>query len=267
MVLGFVCGSNFRPYDDTPVATATHTINHMELLAQKREQFGRAVKTLRKQGLIPAELYGHGVENLHLSVPLKDFKKAFKAVGESAVVTVVVGEEKKPVLIHDVSYHPVTDEILSVDFYQIRLDEKIKVKVPLRFIGESPAVKNLGGLLVKAVSEIEIEALPMDIPAAIDVPLQKIAAIGQSIHVRELAVPPSVKVLVELETVVATVKEKMTEEEEQKLAAEGAKVEEVKVEAEEKKAERAAVKQAEAPAGEEKPAATPAKPTPKAGGK
>lgn len=229
----------------------------MELVAQKREQFGRAVKALRHKGLIPAELYGHGVENLHLSVPLKDFKKAFKAVGESAVVTVVVGEEKKPALIYDVSYHPVTDEILSADFYQIRLDEKIRLKVPLRFTGESPAVKNFGGVLVKAVSELEVEAFPMDIPHELTADISKIAAIGQSIPVRDIPFPAGVKALTNPETVVVTVTEKMTEEEEQKLAA-APDVSAVKVEAEEKKTERQAKREGEeggAPAAPAAPAA------------
>ena len=150
----------------------------MDLSVQKREKFGRAVKTLRREGLIPAELYGHGVENLHLAIPKKEFTKIFKEAGESTMINIVLvsptGEERRPAMIHDVSYDSLTDEVINVDFYQVRLDEKVKVKVPLNFTGQSPAVKDLGGVLVKAMHDIEIEALPDKIPHAIQVDITQI---------------------------------------------------------------------------------------------
>lgn len=222
----------------------------MELSVQKRNKFGKAVRTLREQGLIPAELYGKGVENLHLAIPVKEFRKVFKEVGESSMINVVVDDQKRPVVISGVNTHPVTDEILSVDLYQVRLDEKIKIKVPLEFVGESLAVKDFKGILVKAMQEVEVEALPDKIPHSIAVDISKIAAIGQSIHIKDLNLPSDVKVMVGLEAVVATVTAQMTEEQEAKLAAE-VKVEEIKSETEEKKEARVAEKSA---AGEAAPA-------------
>ena len=94
----------------------------MELVVQKREQFGREVVKLRKQGMIPAELYGRGVKNEHLAIPVKDFRRVFKQAGESTLIDVMVDGQKRPAMIYDVMTDPVTDEILNVDFYQIRLD-------------------------------------------------------------------------------------------------------------------------------------------------
>jgi len=203
----------------------------MELQVQKREIFGKKVKALRKQGFIPAELYGHGVENIHLSVPAKDFLKIFKEAGESTIINLNFENKKLPVLIHDVAVDPINDQIIHIDFYQIKMDEKITTSVPLEFIGEAPAVKEKGGILVKAMQEIEIEALPADLPASIKVNLNDLSEIGKSIYVKDLQVTKGLKILVEPETVVATVIEAAKEEVEEKPIT----VEEVKVEGEEKK--------------------------------
>lgn len=213
----------------------------MDLQVQKRNILGRGVKALRKQGLIPAELYGKGAENFHLSIPAKDFKKVYKEAGENTIVNVLVDGQKHPVLINGVSYDPLSGDMQSVDFYQVKMDEKLKVGVPLEFIGEASAVKEKNGILVKALQEIEVEVLPADIPHDFKVDLVKLTDIGQSIYVKDLEIPKSIKVLMDLKTVVATITAQVTEEEElvmQQTATVGA--EEVKVETEEKKAEREA---------------------------
>lgn len=216
----------------------------MELAAEKREVFGRAVRQLRAQGLIPAELYGHGLENLHLSIPAKEFSKVFKEAGENTVVTVAVGKEKLPALIYDVERHPTSEEVVSVDLYQVRMDEKIRANVPLEFTGESSVVKEGAGVLIKSMHEIEVEALPADLPHDIAVDLSGLAELGKSIYVKDLAVPANVKIAVDPETVVVSVTEKATEEKEkaEQEAAAAVGVEQVAVETEEKKAEREAKK-------------------------
>ncbi|MEK7192033.1 MAG: 50S ribosomal protein L25 [Patescibacteria group bacterium] len=225
----------------------------MELQVQKREKFGKAVKSLRALGLIPAELYGKGVQNLHLSVPSKDFRKVFKQAGESAMINVLVEKDKRPAMIFNVHRDPINDEVMSVDFYQVRLDEKIKIKIPISFLGEPLAVKLKIGILVKSMQEIEVEALPGNLPHSLEINTDNLAEIGNSVYVKDLAVPADVKLLALPEAVVATIIAPMTEEQEQKLAAE-VKVEDIKAETEEKKAERAkeaetAAPSAEAPAG------------------
>ncbi|MDP3948031.1 MAG: 50S ribosomal protein L25 [bacterium] len=212
----------------------------MELVAQKREVFGRAVRQLRTQGIIPAELYGHGLENIHLSIREKEFLGVFKEAGENTVVTVVVGGEKLPVLIYDVERHPISEAIISVDFYQVRMDEKIKATIPLEFIGIAPVVKEAIGVLVKSMHEVEVEALPADLPHEIVVDLGVLTELGKSIYVKDLPIPANAKIMVDPETVVVSVTEKVSEEEEKAAqeAAVTASVEQVAVETEEKKAER-----------------------------
>jgi len=205
----------------------------MEIKVQKREKFGKQTASLRKDGLVPAELYGHGIENLHLAVPKKDFLKVFKKAGENTVLDLLIDNEKRPVLIYNVSSSPLTDEILNVDFYQVRLDQKIQLEIALNFLGEAPGV-NLGGILVRALQEVEVETSPLNIPSAFDVDLTKLVKIGDAIYVKDLKVSEGVKILIDPETVVATLTEPVSEEKEAELSQE-VDVSKIKVEAEEKK--------------------------------
>lgn len=211
----------------------------MELIAQKREIFGKKVKSLKKLGLIPAEFYGHGMENLHLSVLAKDFMKIWKQAGESAIVKLEAIGKKFNVLIHDINKDPLTDEISHIDFYNVKMDEKIRAKIQISFEGIAPAVKEKGGVLVKAAHELEVEALPADLPHQIKVDLSSLLEIGSSILVKDLSVDKKVKILIDDQTVVASVVE-MAKEEEIPVAA--MTVEDIKVETEEKKEARAEAK-------------------------
>lgn len=222
----------------------------MDLAVKTRDKFGKAVRHLRQKDLIPAELYGHDFKNVHLMVPEKDFMKVFKQAGENTVVNLVIGDrvsgigQNVPVLIYNVTYHPVSDKAQSIDFYQVKMDEKLKTKVPVEFIGESPAVKHLGGILVKALQEVEVEALPNDIPHSFTVDLSKLAELNQSFYIKDLTVAGDVKLMIAGDAVVATVKPKMTEEEAKALEEKAVpSVETIKVETEEKKAEREANKE------------------------
>src|SRR3989344_1417350 len=158
----------------------------LELKAEKRNILGRKVKQLRKNGLVPAELYGHGFENVHLSLPDKDFLKVYEEAGEHAIINIVFEGDSRAVLIHDVVFPPMTNEVLSVDLYQVRMDEKVKAAVPLEFENESPVVKEKQAILVKNMDEIEVEALPADLPDMIKVDLSRLVNIDESIYVKDL---------------------------------------------------------------------------------
>lgn len=211
----------------------------MDLTVKNREVFGKAVKTLRKEGLIPAELYGHGLKNAHLSVTMKDFTKVFKVAGTNTVVTLVMEKEKKAAIIHDVVRDALTDEVAHIDFYQVRMDEKIKAKVPVEFTGIAPAVKEKGAVINKAMTEIEVEALPNDLPHSIVVDLSVLDDLNKSIYVHDLKLPATVKVLVEGGMAIVTATPPAAEEE---VVAPVVDVADVKVESEEKAAARAAEK-------------------------
>ncbi len=200
---------------------------------------GKSVKTLRKNGLVPAELYGHNLANIHLTVSAKEFFRVFKQAGESTVINLVFGgaeelkgEKKFNVLIHDISRDPLTDEFSHIDFYAVKMDEKIKTKVSVVFVGEAPAVKEKGGILVKAIQEIEVEALPADLPHNIEVNLGSLADIGSTISVKDINIGSKAKILINAEAVIASVIKQKEE------AAPAITVEEIKVEGEEKKKEK-----------------------------
>ncbi|MEY4731735.1 MAG: hypothetical protein RL681_681 [Candidatus Parcubacteria bacterium] len=217
----------------------------MELAVETRDKFGRETKAIREKGLIPAELYGHDIENVHLAVDAKAFGKLYREAGENTIVTLVIkgdpstklgaSGEKRPVLIYDVQRNYLGDTVDHIDFYQVRMDEKITAKIPIEFTGVSPAVKEKGGLLNTSFAEIEVEALPGDLPHRFVADLSVLADINQSLYVKDLLVPKGVRVLIDSGTALATITEKMKEE---VVQAPVADVSEVKVETEEKKAER-----------------------------
>ena len=185
-----------------------------ELKAQKREVFGKKTKRLREEGFIPAELYGRGIDNVHLSVPVGEFASVYKDAGEHSIVNVVIEKgDSRSVLIHDVEKDSITDAVLSIDFYQVRMDEKVTTHVPIVFEGESPAVRDLDGILVKVMDELEVEALPAEIPQSIVVDLSKLTELNQSIYVRDLAAPGSYTIMADGEAVIASVSEQRVEEE------------------------------------------------------
>jgi large subunit ribosomal protein L25 len=211
----------------------------MDLAVKERTVFGKKVNALRRDGLIPAELYGHGVPNVHLSVSAKEFAKTYAVAGENTVITLAVGTEKVPAIIYHVERHYLSGAPASIDFYQVRMDEKITTRVPIEFVGESLAVRDKGAIINKAMVEMEVEALPNDLPHQLTVDLSLLDDIDKTIYVRDVVVPKGVTFLVEGDTAVATATAPRAEEE---IAAPVADVSEVKVEAEEKVAERAAAK-------------------------
>ncbi len=211
----------------------------MDLAVKPREIFGKKVRALRRDGLVPAELYGHGIKNLHLAVGAKELDKVAKEAGTTTVVTLVLNTEKHSALIHDISRNYLTGTIDHIDFYQVRMDEKLTAKVLLEFVGESPAVKAFGAIINKSMSEIEVEALPQNLPHNLVVDLSTLDELNKSIYVRDIVVPKGVEILVDMETAVATATPPVEEE---VVEAPVADVSAVKVETEEKKAERVAEK-------------------------
>ncbi|MBP6855897.1 MAG: 50S ribosomal protein L25 [Candidatus Pacebacteria bacterium] len=185
----------------------------ISLIAYTRSTLGKKVRELFEQGIIPAQLYGHRVENMSIQVPVKEFTKVFKTAGQSSVITLVVDGTEFPVLIHDVQYDAINQRVAHIDFYKVNMSEKITAQVPLSFVGEAPAIRGQGGVLVKAVEELEVEALPADLPHEIVVDVTVLKEIHQSIHVSDLVVEKGVKINADSHTTVATVIEPAKEEE------------------------------------------------------
>ena len=186
----------------------------IQIKAEKRNQFGRKVKGLRKKGILPANIYGKKIKSEAIAVNLEDFEKVYKQAGETTVVYIEIGKERRPVLIHNVQKDPVNDSLLHVDFHQVDLKEKVTTKVPVIIIGESLAEKQGLGTVIQYVDEIEIEALPTDIPESFELSADKLLQLDDQIKVEEISYDKDkINILEDKEKVIVRVEPLRKEEE------------------------------------------------------
>jgi large subunit ribosomal protein L25 len=228
----------------------TQAATQIELAVAPRSVLGKKVKVLRRQGMTPANIYGHGIPSQAVQVLTPDLARAIRAVGRNTMLQLHVEGEKKrrPVFVRTVQRNPITDEFLHIDFYQVSLKEKIRIEVPLVIVGEAPAVSVHHGILLQNVNVVTMEGLPGDLPPHIEVDVSGLEEIDDAVHLKDLDVSPDVTVMAEPELVVAKVAaprlvEEEVEEEVAEELEEGAEVpeegaEEEKVEAEGGKKER-----------------------------
>lgn len=175
----------------------------LKLTIAKRE--GKAGST-RSSGSIPAVFYGPKAPSTSISVKGPEFLKVWRQAGESSIVTLTgLGGEDQDALIHDVVRDPVTEQVRHIDFYVIEKGKKVQVAVPLEFTGESAAVKTLGGNLIKVVHDLEIEALPKDLPHAIEVDISVLVDFDSQIKVKDIKLPTGVTAILDEDEVVALV--------------------------------------------------------------
>lgn len=187
----------------------------IELKAKSRDIIGKKVKSLRRQNQIPAVLYGHEIKKpLSLSIGYLDFKKVYDEVGESTIFELVIDDkEKKNVLVKTVQLEPVSLKYNHIDLYQVKMSEKITANVELVFEGVSPAVKDAGGVLVKNIDEVEVEALPANLPKEISVDISSLKTFEDVIKIKDLSISSEAEILNEKEDIVATVTPPRSEEE------------------------------------------------------
>ncbi len=219
----------------------TQAATQIELTVTPRSVLGKKVKTLRRQGITPANIYGHGIPSQAVQLPTPDLTRTIRVAGRNTMLQLHVEGEKKrrPVFFRHVQRNPITDEFLHIDFYQVSLKEKIRLDVPLNIVGEAPAVSVHQGILLQSVNVVSMEGLPGDLPPHIEVDVSGLEEIDDAIHVKDLDVSPDVTLLVDPELVVAKVAApRLVEEEVEEEVEEGAEVpeegaEEEKAEAEE----------------------------------
>lgn len=211
----------------------------LTISAKIRRDDGEKTKTLRKKGLLPAVAYGPKLKAISLKVDFKDFKKVYRDAGESSLINLQLPEEKKeyPVLIHDIQHDPISGEPLHVDFYQVSLTEEVEAKVPLIFEGTSLAVKESGGTLIRNFSELEIKALPQNLPKEIQISIEKLKTFEDKILIKDLKLPKEIKVSKEPNEILAWVAPPEKVEEELEKPPEE-KIEEVEVIEKERKEEK-----------------------------
>lgn len=191
------------------------------LSAQPRKLVGRKVKNLRRQGLVPATVYGKKVKSASVSVKHEDFAKVYKEAGESGLVELSLEKEVKPVLIHNVQLDPVKGTPIHVEFFQVDLKENVQTRVPVEFVGEPVAVSNKVGVLLTIHDEVEVEALPTDLPEKLTIDVSALSEVDQEVKVKDLKAPAGVTILDEAELTLAKIGPLITKEAE-KLAAEEA---------------------------------------------
>ena len=188
----------------------------LTLSAKIRKIQGKKVRALREKGVLPVVLYGPKIKNESLEVNLKDFEKVLTEAGESTLISLETEgkKEKNLVLIHEIKLDPMTSQPTHADFYQPILTEEIQVKIPLIIEGEAPAVKNLGGTLVKNISEIEVRALPQDLPKEIKINVGGLETFEDKVLIKDLKLPAGVKILRSSEEIIARIAppEKVEEE-------------------------------------------------------
>jgi large subunit ribosomal protein L25 len=190
----------------------------LKLKVLKREAIEKP-EEVRAAGYIPAVFYGPKEASQSIKILSSDFEKAFKEAGESTVVVLEVDGAQHETLIHDVSYHPVRGNISHVDFYVIEKGKKVQVGVELEFVGVSPAEKTLGGTLMKVMHELEIEAMPSNLPHGIEVDISSLVDFESQIHAGDIVLPSGVTLITDADEVVALVQQPNEEVEEQPVEA------------------------------------------------
>jgi large subunit ribosomal protein L25 len=183
------------------------------LEAQKRDGTVELAE-LRKQGKMPAVFYGKKTASTPIAISQGDFLKVWRAAGESSVVTIKAGTESIDTLIHDVDVDPVTDSVRHADFYVFEKGKKREVSVPLEFEGVSVAVKDLGGILIKALHELKISADPQHIPHEIKVDISVLETMDSVIKASDLKLPSGVDLIENADEVVAAITKPKEEVEE-----------------------------------------------------
>lgn len=198
-------------------------VSQHTLTAEPRTVLGRKVKQLRREGVLPANIYGKKVKSESVQVKLPDFQKVYEEVGETGLVALKVGSTNHPVLIHNVQLDSVSDLPLHADFMEVDLHEKVTATVPIEFTGESPIEKSQEGIVVPQLREVEVEALPTDLPENITVDISELDAVGKAIKVADLKVDRAkVEIKDDPEQIVVVIEEPAKVEEPVVAAPEGA---------------------------------------------
>ncbi len=189
------------------------------LHANKRDIKASKPAVLRREGSVPATVYGKKVESVSLSMKLSDFIKVYGEAKETGLIELHVDSSVHPVLIHHVQRDPVKDVVLHVEFHQVDLKEKVHANIPLVLVGESPAVEQKLGVVLSLLSEVEVEALPTDLPEKLEVDISHLSAVDEELKVSDIQMPVDVVLLTDGSVVVAKVGELVSKAAEEQAAA------------------------------------------------
>ena len=177
--------------------------NELTLRAEPREVHGKKVGRLRREGLVPGVVYGPVIEGTKsVSVNGREFEKFFRTTGHSTIFTLTWGEESQPVLIREVQIDPVTRQQLHIDFFAPNMRQTLRAAVPV--VLHNPS-EHAEGVLQTTITEIEVEALPANLPHQLDVDVAGLVAVGDAIHVKDIVTPDGVEIITDAEEIVASI--------------------------------------------------------------
>jgi len=175
------------------------------LEAKKRDIIGKKVKALRREGLLPAVMYGSDIESIPIILNTKEVRQTLSMIGANTLITLKIGKKEYLTLVRDVQREVIMRDLLHIDFQAVALEESISTSVPIVVEGEAPAVKELNALLVSSLDELQIEALAKDLPDIISVDVSELIEIGDNIRVKDLKIPGDVKIFDDPEETVIVV--------------------------------------------------------------
>lgn len=175
------------------------------LEAKKRDIIGKQVKALRREGLLPAVIYGSDIEPMPLTLNTNEVHQTLKVIGANTLITLKVGKEEHLALVRDLQREVIKRDLLHIDFQAVSMEENITTTVPILVVGEAPAVKELNALLVTSMDFLQIEAKAKDLPDTISVDVSELAEIGDNIQVKDLVISGEVKILDDQELTVIVV--------------------------------------------------------------
>jgi len=188
----------------------------LKIEASKREVLGKKTRFIRREGITPAHLFGHGIKSIPLQCDTAKLQRIIARAGMTRLITLEVEGYKEPrsVFIREIQREPVGGGLLHIDFYQVKRTEKIRVDVPLILIGEAPAMKEKGRTLTHSLTSLSVESLPDKLPPQIEVDLSQLAEVEDAIFVRDIVLGPDVAVITDPDQMIVRVSEARVVEEE-----------------------------------------------------
>ncbi len=194
----------------------------LTLQAAKRSVLGKKNRFLRRQGITPAHLFGHSIESQALQCDTLQLKQIIAHAGTTRLISLKIDDDKQPkrVFLREIQSDALGKQLLHVDFYQVRMGEKMEVDVPIVLVGEAPAMRGKGRMLSHGITSLSVECLPDNVPPQIEVDVSMLEEVEQAIHVRDIILDPDITVNADPEQLVVKVTEAVVKVEEEAVAAE-----------------------------------------------
>jgi len=202
-------------------------MEQLELEVANRKILGKKVRFLRRQGLTPVHVFGHGIESMTLQCDTAKLQRVLAQAGRTRLISLKLDSEKRPrtVVVREVQIEPLTGESLHVDFYQVKMAERVKVDVPIVLVGEAPALKSKQAMLTQELNTLSVECLPAKIPASVEVDLASLTEIDQVVRVEDIELDKEITILNDPELLVARTSLRSVEKVEEPVVAEEVPVE------------------------------------------